>query len=495
MNIKKITAALTAAVLVLSAAGNVTVMADESTSQTTSDTASDVAGDSTSSGEDSTGSAETPDETGYTLTNVKATVTDGGWTLPEPVIKIDSNGSTITVTAYTSWSVPPASVTVNLTGTATDGTNTVELTAAPVTVNPRVKPNTTHYTLKNTDEKVSLSGEVRVEVHSRPKKWTFLDVSAVVTDTSEAVVSSEVTDVGSDSITITVPYNTPDGDVTVKLTGTADYEYDDTTETITLTADPVTVEIDNNLGTTYLLTNGKKYSQPGKVFVKKAKAPTTSEPSTSTSDSSDTSASTPDTSEPSTSTTSPSAVGTISTPSDDVSSTGEKEFKPELSDTDLNDETKRVLGGITVTDTNGAFDDDVVMNVKPGQTTNGFSFDITFTKNGKEVQPNGNVTVKIPVPETLRDKNIYVFHVEDGRFVLVDSEVKGGFVIFSADHFSEYILSAYKLSDNSEASDNTSATVSTPTEPSNPDTGVAAAAVPVLLAVSAAVIVITKKKK
>lgn len=224
--------------------------------------------------------------------------------------------------------------------------------------------------------------------------------------------------------------------------------------------------------------------------------PDSSDTSTSTPNSSDTSTSTPDSSD--TSTDSTSAVGTIDdTPASSDTSTStpavtEKEFKPTITDTNLNDEQKRVLGGITVTDTNGAFDDDVVMNIAPGQSENRlFSFNITFTKDGKEVQPKNSVTVKVPVPEALKDKKIYVFHNENGRKVLVNSEVKDGFVIFSADHFSEYILSA----DNLAETGSTETTASTNTPSNNPDTGVAVAAVPVVIAISTAVIIIAKKKK
>lgn len=225
--------------------------------------------------------------------------------------------------------------------------------------------------------------------------------------------------------------------------------------------------------------------------------PTTSEPGTSEPTTSEPSTSTPSTSAPSTSTPSTSTPST-STPSESTPAATEKVFQSTLSDATLSDpnldyETRRVLDGITVTDTNGAFEDGVVMNVKPVQATSGFSFDITFTKDGKEVQPNGSVTVKVPVPEMLKGQTIYVYHVENGRYVLVNSEVKDGFVIFSADHFSEYILSAENLNANSEPSDSTS----TPTAPDkgNPSTGIAVSTVPVLIAAGAAAVIISNKKK
>ncbi|MBD5129136.1 MAG: hypothetical protein HDT43_04325 [Ruminococcaceae bacterium] len=189
-------------------------------------------------------------------------------------------------------------------------------------------------------------------------------------------------------------------------------------------------------------------------------------------------------------------IGTSSNGNSSSDTNDEKEFKPVLPDMPLNDETKRLLSSITVIDTNGAFEDDVVMNVMPGKTANGFSFDITFTKDGKEVQPNGSVIVKVPVPELLKGTTIYVFHVENGKYTLVRSEVKDGFVEFTADHFSEYVLSDKNLADESESSDSQSDSVSTPTADYdvNPSTGIAVAAVPVMLAASAAVVVFKKKK-
>lgn len=506
MNMKKMAAALTAAAVIFGSTatavvGNTTVMA------AVTDSGSNSGESNTSSGDNGNSSEEIT----YTLKSVDATAEKAdGALLPKQDIKLGSDGSTITLTVSQSSTIPTTSAIVSLTGIAasTTGTETVELTAEPVTVEVG---NTSgeDYTLKSADGKVTFSGKVVVIEKKRPET-TLSDVSAVVTDASGAVINSEVTVVNSQTIEITVPYDTPDGNVTVRLAAekfTVKDENDEQTY-INLKTDPVTVEIGSDRGTNYslqginVIDKGPKGGTRGKVFVYKAKAPETSDPETSDPETSDPETSDPDSSEP-TSTPSDSTPSTsepsTSTPSASTPAETDKEFKPALPDTGLDDETKRVLGGTTATDSDGAFGDGVVMNIKPGQTTSGFSFDIAFTKDGKEVQPKSSITVKVPVPEALKGKTIFVFHVENGKFVLITSEVKDGFVIFSADHFSEYVLSAENLADTgyAESSESVSAPESKPTAPenSNPSTGIAVAALPVLIAASAAAIIVTKKKK
>lgn len=213
-------------------------------------------------------------------------------------------------------------------------------------------------------------------------------------------------------------------------------------------------------------------------------------------------------------------------PSDDKSETSDSEaseptesdtatteptvFEPVIDNAEsLDEETKEILSGITVTDENGAFEDGVVMNIKPADKNGSlFSFDITFTKDGKEVQPSGPVTVKVPIPEYLKGKKIYVYHYNElGKLVAVPSTVEDGFVIFEATHFSVYVLSNELIED--EAPDDTSSdeTPATDTDDlsapslgdtnngSNPSTGIGYAFVPVLLAAGAVAVSISKKRK
>ena len=68
-------------------------------------------------------------------------------------------------------------------------------------------------------------------------------------------------------------------------------------------------------------------------------------------------------------------------------------------------------------------------------------FDIATYKNGTKVQPNGEITVKIPLP-TGYSKKVFVCYVDsvNGKVTKIPCEVKGGYVIFNTNHFSEYAI-------------------------------------------------------
>ena len=68
-------------------------------------------------------------------------------------------------------------------------------------------------------------------------------------------------------------------------------------------------------------------------------------------------------------------------------------------------------------------------------------FDIATYKNGAKVQPNGEITVKIPLP-TGYSKKVFVCYVDsvNGKVTKIPCEVKGGYVIFNTNHFSEYAI-------------------------------------------------------
>ena len=68
-------------------------------------------------------------------------------------------------------------------------------------------------------------------------------------------------------------------------------------------------------------------------------------------------------------------------------------------------------------------------------------FDISLVKNGTEVQPNGEVTVKIPVPEGMDTYLLKVYREEaDGTFTDMNAYFANGYMVFTTDHFSKYIL-------------------------------------------------------
>ncbi len=75
------------------------------------------------------------------------------------------------------------------------------------------------------------------------------------------------------------------------------------------------------------------------------------------------------------------------------------------------------------------------------------TYDITLTKDGKAIQPDGTVTVKIPVPESLDGAKCRVYRVEEnGKNIDMNAEFKDGFMVFKTTHFSKYILTTDDLS-------------------------------------------------
>ena len=107
----------------------------------------------------------------------------------------------------------------------------------------------------------------------------------------------------------------------------------------------------------------------------------------------------------------------------------------ELSDTEKN---------ITVTGDIGENTKLEVSELKPedakisGKKTCAY-YDISLTKNGENVQPDGNVTVKIPYKGD--SENIEVYRInDDGTTEKMQSSYDGEYVTFITDHFSKYAI-------------------------------------------------------
>ena len=68
-------------------------------------------------------------------------------------------------------------------------------------------------------------------------------------------------------------------------------------------------------------------------------------------------------------------------------------------------------------------------------------FDIATYKDGVKVQPNGEITVKIPLPAGYSNR-VFVCYVDsvNGKVTKIPCEVKDGYVIFKTNHFSEYAI-------------------------------------------------------
>lgn len=68
-------------------------------------------------------------------------------------------------------------------------------------------------------------------------------------------------------------------------------------------------------------------------------------------------------------------------------------------------------------------------------------FDIATYKDGVKVQPNGEITVRIPLPAGYSNR-VFVCYVDstNGKVTKIPCEVKDGYVIFKTNHFSEYAI-------------------------------------------------------
>ncbi len=107
---------------------------------------------------------------------------------------------------------------------------------------------------------------------------------------------------------------------------------------------------------------------------------------------------------------------------------------------------------VTVTAQSGVISENAVLNVElveESENENSVTYDISFD-NG--VQPNGMVTVKIALPDFLKNaKNIYVYHITDGGYYerVKNAVLKDGCAVFETDHFSRYIVTSTEITEKS----------------------------------------------
>ncbi|OUQ55598.1 hypothetical protein B5E58_12055 [Tyzzerella sp. An114] len=68
-------------------------------------------------------------------------------------------------------------------------------------------------------------------------------------------------------------------------------------------------------------------------------------------------------------------------------------------------------------------------------------YNICFVKNEKEVQPNGKVTVKIPIPNEYDKNRCVIYRQEsDGSWAILQAVVEGNYLVFETNHFSLYAI-------------------------------------------------------
>ena len=87
------------------------------------------------------------------------------------------------------------------------------------------------------------------------------------------------------------------------------------------------------------------------------------------------------------------------------------------------------------------------LNVTIVETTeDSIIFDITLENNGTEVQPNGNITVKIPVPADMDTNGLSVYRAEeDGTYTDMNAVYENGYMVFTTEHFSIYVMTVEEL--------------------------------------------------
>ena len=79
-------------------------------------------------------------------------------------------------------------------------------------------------------------------------------------------------------------------------------------------------------------------------------------------------------------------------------------------------------------------------------TDTGVIYDITLIQNGEEIQPEGRVTVKIPLPEDMNCGECKVYREEkNGRYTDMNAVYKDGFMVFTTEHFGKYVLTSEDL--------------------------------------------------
>lgn len=68
-------------------------------------------------------------------------------------------------------------------------------------------------------------------------------------------------------------------------------------------------------------------------------------------------------------------------------------------------------------------------------------YNISFVKNDKNVQPNGNVKVYIPIPKDMIGNTSKIYRQEnDGSWTMLDAHIEDNYLVFETEHFSLYAI-------------------------------------------------------
>lgn len=68
-------------------------------------------------------------------------------------------------------------------------------------------------------------------------------------------------------------------------------------------------------------------------------------------------------------------------------------------------------------------------------------YNICFVKNDQLVQPNGQVTVYVPIPTGMNENTCKIYRQEDdGSWTILDAHIEGKYLVFETNHFSLYAI-------------------------------------------------------
>lgn len=164
-------------------------------------------------------------------------------------------------------------------------------------------------------------------------------------------------------------------------------------------------------------------------------------------------------------------------------------FKPVPTSGELAD----IINNITIFAPHGVMPEDAVLIIEPDGSIpadKSAAFDIEFTLNGEKVQPNGSMTVRIPIPDDLKGLSVlYVYHIIDGKYNFVESWIDGDYVCFKADGFSTYVVSGKKLDSNGNE-----IIANVPGSSENPSTGMGISVTGLILSSAALIVILLSKK-
>lgn len=113
--------------------------------------------------------------------------------------------------------------------------------------------------------------------------------------------------------------------------------------------------------------------------------------------------------------------------------------------------------GVNVMLPEGAVPANTVLNVETktsAEYPDATVYDISLISDGNPVQPSGKVSVRIPIPAGASRNDFRVYYKdENGKLTDMKAVVSGNYIVFTTDHFSEYIVTTEQLIPDTIAGD------------------------------------------